>query len=685
MHLQVWWKARKDLSKLHPVRKFVARRGRFGETQIYQQTYYIAEEPPADLPEGGHNLDDFVSLLADYYWDYLKPRAEGRGQPQFDPLFGLKVEDWERVVRNAHKDLEGTIPPRIGVVYSDEAPPTAAHGRKRKIGLPYFCFLKTAVIQRLRQYLIKKMKLPYVYSALLSGIYPDYLLSHFRLAEILNATLDPSAREAFLFEGIGKPSDQPISDVVIDPNTLKVIPTEEYLKKWLPKLGQAISMGLAEKMDKTLDEIQSEWVGPPDYTIEEFVHPEEGKPYPPPPNTYEYGEWKLTGMLFKSFKPLLQTYLAFVTSEKDRDAALLGLYAGYKALDDFSQLCRMPQAKTLSAQKLIQVAQKAFEQRLEEGKQVLGLEHANITPEHAWSAMWTAIENLHELDELETSSTLRRLLTRSEFNVGNAILLREVVKKITGKDLIEAVGERVFYDNIVKYKPSLVELFRRMTGALAGWMGTLRKLAIAELKWEKTPLKRGLMLTKLHLIDEPQELEKVVASAMKDTQEVVSASVQSVRKVKDSFFREALRFAYSAFIDYTPMGFYSLAEWAANNPNRMKIPFAVGVVRNSFAIHAYHTNVRHGEMWGILEPKKRTAYLVSIPHVHGPDFIINHARHIFAPIFQVPPTHITIDHNVDLKSLVESYLSKELPKHLREKAKAILTEGRAVKVSVKEE
>jgi hypothetical protein len=685
MSLQVWWKARKDLSKLHPVRKFVARKGRFGETQIYQQTYYIAEEPPANFTEGGHKLGDYVSLLADYYWEYIKPRMEGRGQPQFDPLFGLKVGDWERLVRDAHKDLEGKIPPRLGVVYSEDVPPTSAHGRKREIGLPYFCFLRTAVIQRLRQYLVKKMKLPYVYSALLSGIYPDYLLSHFNLTDILNATLDPAAREAFLFEGKRKPSDQPISDVVIDPNTLKSIPTEEYLKKWLPKLGQAISKGLAEKMDKTLDKIRAEWVGPPDYTIEEFVHPEEGKPYPPPPNAYEYADWKHTELMFRSFKPLLQTYLAFVTSEKDRDAALLGLYAGYKAVDDFSQLCRMPQAKTLSASKLIRVAQKAFEQRLEEGKRVLGLEHTAITPEHAWSAMWTAIENLNELNELEKSSNLREMLTRSEFRVDSALLMKEMVEKITGKDLIETAGERTFYEDMVHWKPSLVKLFWRMMGALVDWKTTLRKLAIAELQRENTPLKRGLLHVRLHLIDAPQELEKAVANAMKDTHEVVRASIQSVRKVKDTFFREALRYAYSAFIDYTPEGFYSLARWAALNPHQTEIPFAVGVVRNSFALHAYHTNLRYGHMWGILEPNKRTAYLISIPGVDGPNFIINHARHIFAPVFQVPPTHITIDHNVDLKSLVESYLSKALPKHLREKAKAILTEGHAVKISVKEE
>jgi hypothetical protein len=643
----------------------VYRLGRHGKVQIYHQTYWIADEQQGQLqPLTPENLDEMLDGARVHQWyDNLREEYEdevSRVIGWADPVWGLKEDDWAEVVTNAHQTLNETYgSDRVVVILPASTPSLGIPLYRDLLGLPYFGLLGQYTHADITRHALDKLGLPYVYWHAVAST-----LSETRLNTVLEAFFrrQSEARSTLLMEQATEVRATPVPDTVLDPNSKKEIQTDDYLKRLLPSLEEALSDFALDQMRRVRSYLPTDaWHSQKDSmasVTHSFRHPETQLALSP---THWDGilDW------IKGHPEILKALFTFVMPTGDRDVALLGLYAGIKAMQDFVKLCATPEGVNLKASEMMERVQESFERRVEESKKVFGLEKFPIPARRVWETLWLAWECLNEASrgnaesaEAGTMVTLRNLLSRDNWwwerwDEHAHQTLKHLVGALFGNEAVKEFDDEPFRSG---------KLWKLLE-TLWYWGYVLKRLGLKALGEDLDQLKE-----KVQVLD-PSELSKgsdhtqVAQKTVRKFHSALSSIIRSVQKVKDWFVGEYGKLGYlAAVIDFSPLGFYSLTkDGTCFGKGNSHHPFILSALENSFVLRVFAPRVGYlGRMWGVLFPDAKTAYLTNRYGNLNINLFRGLARQALATIFQVHPDNLSIesDEDEEIDGILTTLISK---------------------------
>jgi hypothetical protein len=663
MPLRLWWKV-KGIGHLRPVRKVVHRLGRHGNLQVFLQTFYEApEQPEPALPE----RIDFDELLTttkvSQWYDNLKEEYEdevGRVIGWADPAWGLKEDDWSEVVTNAHKTLNETYgSDRVVVLLPANTPSLGIPLYQNLLGLPYFGLLGQYSLADITHHTLDELGLPYVYWHAVAST-----LNEAKLNSALEAFFrrQSEARSTLLMEQATEVRSVPIPDTVLDPSSKKVIQTDDYLKRLLPSLEEALSDFALDQMRRVRSYLPTDASHSQRDSVAFVTYPFR---YPETRLALSPAHWDGILDWVKGHPETLKALFTFVMPTGDRDVALLGLYAGIKAMKDFVELCATPEGVTLKASEIMERVRESFERRVEESKQVFGLEKFPIPARRVWETLWLALECLHEAsrdnaESAETGATVTlRELLRSEnwwwdkWDERTRQTLKHLVGVLFGHDAVKGFDDEPFRSGRLG----------KMLDTLWYWGNILKRLGLKALGEDLDQLKEKVQVLDPSEISKGSDHIQVAQKTVRKFHNAVSSIIRNVQKVKDWFVWEYGKSGYlAAIIDFSPLGFYSLTtDGTCFGKGNFHHPFILSALEGSFVLRVFAPRVGYlGRMWGILLPDAKTAYLTNR---YG-NLNINHfkelARQVFVTIFQVHPDNLSIesDENEEIDEVLATLISK---------------------------
>jgi len=673
--LRLWWKVR-GTSHLHPVRKLVYRLGHHGEAQIYQQTYWVADEQQGQpQPLTPENLDEILDGAKVRQWyDDLREAYEdevGRVIGWADPVLGLKEDDWVEVVNDAHKNLKETYgSDRIVVLIPTSTPSLRIPVSQDLVGLPYFGLLQQYSDAEVTRHILDKAGLPYVYwhaiSCTLSATPLNTELDQFFQSE-------PEARTTLLMEPMETTTSVRtalIPDTVIDPNSKKEILTDDYLKRLLPSLESALSDAVWTQMRRLGADLQRdaqfiarrESVG---FLTYPFRHPE--AEVSPTRLSLSPSRWDSILDWIRVHPEPLKALFSFIMPTGDRDVALLGLYAGIKTMQDFVELCTSPEWETLKASDFMERVQESFERRVEESKRIFGMEKFPIPARRVWETLWLALDCLlaisHSAEE-GTANTLGRVLKSENWspnlwNEHSSQILKHIVGVLFGHEAVEK-----FYD-----EPFRSGELGRMLDTLRFWGYTLKKLGLRALGENPARLMTTAHTLNPLKLSEGSDHIQVAQKTIRKVHGAVSSIIRAVQKVKGGIVGEQGATDYlAAVIDYSPLGFYSLTQdGTCFGDSNSHHPFILSALKGSFVLRVFAPRMGYlGRMWGVLHPDDKTAYLTNRYGRLNITQFRELARQVFATLFQVPPDNLSVEGGEGVNSEISSVLTTSLSEANRE-------------------
>jgi hypothetical protein len=648
MSLRLWWKA-KDVSRLRPVRKLVHRLGKHGELQVFHQTFYEAPEQPEPTPE---DVTELVNLSGINQWyDELRERFEREIDRAWwrDPAWELGRDEWEQAVSDAHKDLsEAFGSDRVMVVLPATDPSVKLPIHRDVLGLAYFALLEHQLRADITQYSLDKLELPYVYWHAVSST-----LSETAFEMDLNRFLSRNTEllEPLLLESTASANAKPLPDTVIDPNSKKEIQTDDFFKRLLPALEEAFDRTVSYQLHRVAKYL------PDDARLTvtrrdteslvtfSFRHPDTELALKP-----QYWD-DILGWV-KAHPETLKAIFSYVMPTGDRDVAVLGLYAGIRTMQDFVRLCTSPEFKDISAPDILNYVQASFERRVEEGKQVFGLEKFPIPPRRVWGLLWQTLDSLYDMgreyesegDEEEGIKSKATLALRDllgwqrwgdDWKEHHSQTLKHVVATLFGQDAVKDFDDY----------PLRSGRLGKMLQTLWFFGYTLKGLGLLALGKNLEPLKEKIKALDPTELSEKGEDKLIAQKAVRKFHNAMSSAVKHVQKVRDWVVGQFSKInKTAAVIDFSPLGFYSLSKDGTcfGGSNRHH-PYILSALNNSFVLRVFAPGVGYlGRMWGFIFPHEKVAYLTNR---YG-DINITHfkklAQNIFATLFQVHPDDIDI-------------------------------------------
>jgi hypothetical protein len=687
MSLRLWWKA-KDIGHLRPVRKLVHRFGRHGGLQIYHQTYYEAPEQPEHItPEGVTELLN-MTKTSQWYDDLRDEYDRETGEASWrDHAWGLKRSDWEKVVNDAHKDLNETFgTDRFGVVIPN---PSTAFGialNKDLVGLAYLGMLTQYWHAETVRYILDRLELPYVFGAAVATPInaPVHALMLSLFINRIFKRMPKEMTEPLLLGDEGNAVVAPLPDMVIDPNSKKEIQTDDYFKRLLPllesELGEFSTQVWGDVKKGLVSEAQrAAGQRTLDYAVSPYLSPHVRLNTTP-------AQWEGILKWIEKHPEVFKALFSFVLPTGDRDVALLGLYAGIKTMYDFVKLCNSPEFKEMSVSDTMKRVQEDFERAVEEGKKVFGLERFPIPPRRVWETLWLALDSLNRVGgetHQGVTGTLRDLLKwenweQFEWSDLHSKNLKQVIVALFGHDAAKGFDDEPF-------KSGLLGL---MFKDLWHWKSRLGKIGLAALGENLQQLKEKVQALEP---SEGSDLKQVTQKAVRKFHNALSSVIKSVQKVRGGFMGELGEAGkVVALIDYSPMSFYSLTkDGTCFGRGNIHHPFLLSAVKNSFVLRVFLPGFGYmGRMWGILAPDAKTVYLTnrygSINKSHFKEL----ALQIFSSLFQRRPEELSIDEGdkvtdelrIILNTLTEQAASK-IGRKRNTDLRIHLNEGDAIKVS----
>jgi hypothetical protein len=688
MPLRLWWKT-KDIGHLRPVRKLVHRFGRHGDLQIYHQTYYEAPEQPEHLtPESVTELLD-TTKASQWYDDLTDEYDRETGDASWrDYAWGLKRSDWEKVVNDAHKDLNETFDTdRIGVVVPTLNTAFGIAVNKDLVGLAYLGVLAQYWHAEAVHHILDRLELPYVFGAAVATPIsaPTNALMFNLFINRIFKRMSKELAEPLLLSDESNVVVAPLPDTVIDPNSKKEIQTDDYFKRLLPLLEG----GLGEFTTQIWGDVKRVLVSEAqraaerrtvDYTVSLYRPPHVGLMTTP-------AQWKDISEWVERHPEVFKALFSFVLPTGDREVALLGLYAGIKTMQDFVKLCNSPEFKEMRASDIMRRVQEDFERAVEEGKRVFGLERFPIPPRRVWETLWLTLDSLNKAGgetQQGVTGTLRDLLKwenweQIEWSAQHSKNLKHVIEALFGQDAVKGFDDEPF-------RSGMLGLVLR---DLRHWGARLGKIGLAALGENLQQFKDKVQALEPSEGSDPKQ---VAQKAVRKFHNALSSAIKSVQKVRGGFVRELGEAGkIVALIDYSPMGFYSLTkDGTCFGRSNIHHPFLLSAVKNSFVLRVFLPGFGYmGRMWGVLAPDAKTVYLTNrYGSINKPHFRAL-ALQIFSSLFQSRPEDLSIDEGdevtdelrIILGALTEQAASK-IGRKRNTDLRIYLNEGDAIKVSV---
>jgi hypothetical protein len=689
MTLRLWWKAT-DIGRLHPVRKIVHRLGQHGDLQVFLQTYYEApEQPEHPTPEGVTELVD-TAKVSQWYDDLRDEYDRETGDASWrDYAWGLKRSDWEKVVNDAHKDLNETFgTDRVGVVVPTLNTAFGIALNKDLVGLAYLGMLAQYWHAEVVRHILDRLELPYVFRAAvatpINAPTPALMLNLF-ITRIFKRMPEEMTEPLLLGDEVNVVV-APLPDTVLDPNSKKEIQTDDYFKRLLPllesELGGFTSQIWGDVKNVLVSEAQrAAKRSTIDYAVSLYRPPHVGLTTTP-------AQWEGISEWIERHPEVFKALFSFVLPTGDREVALLGLYAGIKTMRDFVKLCNSPEVKEMGASDIMQRVQEDFEREVEEGKKVFGLERFPIPPRRVWETLWLALDSLNKVGgepQQGITGTLRDLLKwenweQIEWSDQHSNNLKHVIAALFGHDAVKGFDD----------KPFRWGLLGMVLRDLRRWGARLGNIGLAALGENLQQLKEKVQALEP---SEGSDLQQVAQKAVRKFHNALSSVIKSVQKVKGGFTRELGEVGkVVALIDYSPMGFYSLTrDGTCFGRSNIHHPFLLSAVKNSFVLRVFLPGFGYmGRMWGILAPDAKTVYLTNrYGSINKPHFRAL-ALQIFSSLFQSRPEDLSIDEgnkvtdelHIILDTLAKQAASK-IGRMRNTDLRIYLNEGDAVKISVR--
>jgi hypothetical protein len=686
MALRFWWKT-KDIGRLRPVRKLVHRLGKHGELQVFHQTFYEAPEQPEPTPEGLTELMD-MARVREWHDDLRDEYDRETGDASWrDYAWGLKRNDWEKVVNDAHKDLNETFgTDRFGVVVPTLSTAFGIALNKDLVGLAYFGMLAQYWHAEVIHHYLDKLGLPYVFGAAVAAPInaPIHALKFNLLINHTFRRMPKEMTEPLLLGDEGNIVAAPIPDTVIDPNSKKEIQTDDFVKRLLPLLEE----GLGKFPPQDWGDVGTVLVSEAQRAVERKTFEYATKSFRPPytgliTNPAQWGsilDW------IKRHPEVFKALFSFVLPTGDRDVAVLGLYAGLKTMQSFVKLCSSPEFEAMRASDLMRRVQEDFEREVEEGKKAFGLERFPIPPRRVWETLWLALDSLNKVGgetQEGVTGTLRGLLKwenweQIDWDDQHSKSLKHVIAALLGHDAVKDFDDEPFRSGMLGWV--LKDL--RLWGSRLGGIGLV---ALGE---NLQQLKERVQTL------EPSDLKQIAQKTVRKFHNALSSVIKGVQKIRGGFMSglgEAGKVV--ALIDYSPMGFYSLTkDGTCFGRSNIHHPFLLSAVKNSFVLRVFLPGFGYmGRIWGVLAPDAKTVYLTnrygSINKTHFREL----ALQIFSSLFQRRPDDLSIEEGYkvtdELRNILDTLTEQAANKIRRMRNTDLsiyLNEGDAFKVSVSE-
>jgi hypothetical protein len=606
-----------------------------------------------------------------------------------DYAWGLKRGDWEKVVGDAHKDLNETFgTDRVGVVVPATNTAFGIALNKDLVGLAYLGLLAQYWHTEVTRHILDRLGLPYVFEAAIATP-TSTPLNALKFNLLMNKSFQRMPEEMtkpLLLGDEGNVVVAPLPDTVIDPNSKKEIQTDDFFKRLLPLLEN----DLGEFTTQILGDVKNVLVSEAQRAAERRVFDYTASLYRPP---YAAGlitspaQWENISEWVERHPEVFKAMFSFVLPTGDRDVALLGLYAGLKTMQDFAKLCNSPEFKAMSASDTMVRVQEDFERWVEEGKKVFGLEKFPIPPRRVWETLWLALDSLNKVGgehQEGVTGTLRELLKWwdwEQFDWGDqhSKNLKHVIASLLGHDAVKGFDDEPFRSGMLGM----------VLKDLRHWGTRLGKIGLAALGENLQQLKERVQALEP---SEGSDLKQVAQKAVRKFHNALSSAIKSVQKVRGGFTKELGEAGkVVALIDYSPMGFYSLTkDGTCFGKSNIHHPFLLSAVRNSFVLRVFMPGFGYmGRMWGVLAPDAKTVYLTNRYGSVNKTQFKGLALQIFSSLFQRRPDDLSVDEGDEVRDELRNLLDKAVKQaankigRMRNTDLSIyLNEGDAIKISV---
>jgi hypothetical protein len=644
--MQLWWKARRDPSRLRPQIKTVYDE-RVGHT--FQRRYWV-RAPEAQTANERHKIAEealHAAGVLEQYKDYDEGYAFVK-RNWFDiPGRQMTMGHWEYITLGAHKRLrEAFGGDRVAVFIPLEQAPeelqVAAEAKDEKANAPLFALMR-GMDAELAERIVKDWGLPpFYYFAIASSVMGEPNLAK-RVIKWLKGMQGYIWGETVPEGGIWHLWSKPVPSQVPNPDLYGRSPI--YVDEYLGRHLSVVEREYFEVLQDVRDEFESHLKGRVEKERAKRLHRILKEAF----WVRDKDEIKQLQKTMRGFVDWItehpgafKTWLSFLVPAEEHDVATLGFYAYAKTALDCITLMSSTKVKG-TATNLLSFLQKRFEHWADEGKKALGLEMTEVPTETLIRVVDRTLRRFGAMDfgwsEVNVPEVSVRMLTLPIVwtHLKNPQVRRDF------KDVAEALVGEPLKKGFEKF-PQRRQFYEALR-TLIHFSSALSSIGAKALDERK-------MLGGIQYDD--KTLWGITKRAVGKFRDDLSQVVKMVTKAKEVLGKKADKKPKGAkdyavaVVGFSPADFHTLTRdlfWSDSEQ-----AYRIGTMENSYVLRVFVPGKgMMGGAWGFLDPDKKAMVVRGYRSTIRHSTLKEISSHVASALFGVPPENLKI-HPVRLGS-----------------------------------